>query len=1074
MKIFISYGHNDHTRLVNALFDALERAGHEPWKDDRYEGWSGIPAGRDFTQVIYRAIDESDFVLAFVTSQTLDRDYCCDERQYAYNHKGSHFIQLRLDNVPMRLGNSRSYVDMDEAEMSNGEINDTLFGQKLQSIFAAIQNPESFAAGGWNPWAKFETHLRVIGAVSYGEIISMPQSADFVGREWLREQCIRWATDETIPCRLFVILGEAGTGKTAFVRHLAADRALVRAVHVCRYDRPATRTVRDTIKDLSYVLAQNNRRYFEYLKNKPFDKLEELTPDGLFEFLFLDPLRDESEKYLLIIDGLDELNETTDFKALMRLFREYAHRLNPNISILVTGRPDADLLKELSTIVVKGRPAEQIRLDGARNSEDLARYIDHKLTALDINTPELARRLLTACDGNFEYLALLFQEVSNEGLRLSGETVMPRGLYARYTQYLERRMEMARQGDRLTRDQRSLLSVMATAEEPLPMKLLAEITDMDEDDAADELSVFGSLIRTESGERVSLFSKRFRDYLLESPVQAFRVRCERGDRAIAEYVIHRCKTAAALAAEPYLASRGLLHVLRRVDSDPETEQEAAGYLIALQKTGADVVSNALASALGSGDGAVLRAYCRLNDRVDPYGKASTRLKALRDLDSIALLASAYEAAGQEASALALRGDLARKSHTPEGDREAEVLFLRALTLREQAVHDAPGYETRRSLTSIYEKLGNLARQNHTVVGGKTAFAWFEKCLPLDKQNYAENPCYDSRRCLRFTYSHFGDLARDKHTPQGDEEAKTWYDKMLALDEQNYAESPSYESRGSLSSTCDRIGNLMRDRHTPEGVEEAAEWYRRMLALDEQNYAEYPSYGSRVSLSVTYERLGDLARRRHTPDGVEEAEAWYKKELALDEQNYAEYMSYESRRSLGIVYNKLGDIARDRRTPKGVEEAAEWYQKMMVLDEQNYAEYPSYESRRSLSITYERLGNLAEDRHTPEGVEEAEAWYKKELALAEQNYAEYPSYESRRSLSITCGRLGRLAQDRHTPQGNEEAEALFRRAVALDEENYAQHPCSESKSDLQISQSQLSQLMDVIKSPLKWSKSMNSY
>ena len=30
MKIFISYGHNDHTALVDALYDALLKEGHDP------------------------------------------------------------------------------------------------------------------------------------------------------------------------------------------------------------------------------------------------------------------------------------------------------------------------------------------------------------------------------------------------------------------------------------------------------------------------------------------------------------------------------------------------------------------------------------------------------------------------------------------------------------------------------------------------------------------------------------------------------------------------------------------------------------------------------------------------------------------------------------------------------------------------------------------------------------------------------------------------------------------------------------------------------------------------------------
>ena len=76
MKIFISYGHNDYTELVDRLFDALTAAGHQPWKDDRYEGSSGIAPGQDFTEVIYKAIDDADFVIAFVTRCTQEKFYC--------------------------------------------------------------------------------------------------------------------------------------------------------------------------------------------------------------------------------------------------------------------------------------------------------------------------------------------------------------------------------------------------------------------------------------------------------------------------------------------------------------------------------------------------------------------------------------------------------------------------------------------------------------------------------------------------------------------------------------------------------------------------------------------------------------------------------------------------------------------------------------------------------------------------------------------------------------------------------------------------------------------------------------
>ena len=244
MKIFLSYGHNDHTKLVDMVFDALRKERHQVWKDNRYEGESGIPAGENFTKLIYDTIDEYDFVIAFVSEVTKQRKYCCDERNYAYDHKDTHYIQIRLDHTNMTLGNSRSYVDMSEVEMPNGEINMGFFNEGMRAILSAMRDPESFAKGGFRPWAKFEAHLRVQGARQYDEFIELPPNDDYVGREWLTEKCKKWACDSNEPCRLFVIYGEAGSGKTAFVQHLSTDRELVRSVHVCIYDRPATRSAK--------------------------------------------------------------------------------------------------------------------------------------------------------------------------------------------------------------------------------------------------------------------------------------------------------------------------------------------------------------------------------------------------------------------------------------------------------------------------------------------------------------------------------------------------------------------------------------------------------------------------------------------------------------------------------------------------------------------------------------------------------------------------------------------------------------------------------------------------------------
>ncbi len=185
-KVFISYGHGDYTALVDAVFDALTEAGHMPWKDDRfgragyeacqkrYENGipeekkrditrkyendteepfeSGIPAGADFVDVIYDAIKASDFVLAFYTAKTVNKRFCRDERQFAYDHKDRKLIFLRLDGVEMRLGNAGSYLDMDMCWTREGTVNREWLQEKMQAILAAFNNPDKLIS----PSAKLE------------------------------------------------------------------------------------------------------------------------------------------------------------------------------------------------------------------------------------------------------------------------------------------------------------------------------------------------------------------------------------------------------------------------------------------------------------------------------------------------------------------------------------------------------------------------------------------------------------------------------------------------------------------------------------------------------------------------------------------------------------------------------------------------------------------------------------------------------------------------------------------------------------------------------------------------------
>jgi len=1041
VKVFISYGHGDYTALVDAVFDALVEAGHQPWKDDRYEGMSGIPAGEDFTQVIYDAIRDSDFVLAFLTNKTVGKPYCRDERQYAYNHKGSKFIQLRLDGVEVRLGNAGSYIDMDACVDSTGKVNETCLQQKMQAVFAAFRSPD----GKFSPDAKLERHLRVRGALAYDEFVTMPERDDFVGREWLKQTCIRWAQDQTIPCRLFVILGEAGTGKTAFIRHLAADKALVRSVHVCIYDRPVTRNVKDTLKDLAYTLTLTHTAYRDYLSQKDFEELDKLDYDGLFQFLFVDPLKDEKEKYLLIIDGLDELEETTGLRPLMQVLRQFADKINPNISILVTGRPEENIVSKIKTI--QGDEMRQsVVLSRDNGQEDLYAYIEKNLEQLGAYSVDMRQKLYEACDGNFEYLSLLFKEAREEGLLLSESTALPRGLAERYTQYLDRRTERYNGEETFTKPQKQVVAVLSVAYEPISVAALALVTGQDEEDVENTLQMLGSLVRKDKAADgtvlVSFFSKGFRDYLLSEKSEKYTVGSHAGTKIFATYVLEHCATEADFERCDYIDTHGYAHLLLYIHTAWE---EVKQYVNNMIETYGDLTLLRMINALCTGGVEVAVALFETGNGIQQKGALKNMLLARREMGVLAQVVEGYERTGDRWNANFLKANILAMDPRPSALKRAKLLYESAAVAAEEHVQEHP--DSVGLLFSVYERIGDFCMAEGTKEGADEAVTWYKKMQALVKPKRGSHTDKHSREKRMILYNRFGDMAKNTGTEKGRREAAKWYKKMILLSEEVYAETPCYNTRRTLAVSVSRVADIERMKGTQRGREKAKALYLKAAALAEQNYKEMPCYHTRQMLSELYASMADVTFAAGKDDTFAEATAWCEKEIALLEQNYSETPCYESRKSLADAYQRMCGIKRKLKTPQGDVQAEIWQGKMLLLLMQNYGENPYYTARRDLAEGYRWIGSIHRENGTLEELRKAEEWYEKALDLRLESYREKKDYQRRHELSLLCLELGDNAVAFGTADGISKAAQWYEKALRISLINYAADRCQRSQTDL---------------------------
>lgn len=1044
MKVFISYGHRDHTKVVDKLFDALKKEGLEPWKDDRYEGESGIPAGEDFTKHIYQVIDECDLVIAFVTEITKQRKYCCDERNYAYDHKDTRFIQIRMDHTTMTMGNSRSYVDMSDVEEADGKVNDALFRKGLEAILSAMRDPQSFANGGLIPWAKFEAHLRVQAALGLDDPVMLRCEEDFVGREWLAEKCKSWVYSGEDSPRLFVIYGEAGSGKTAFVNHLASDSELVRSVHICVYDRPATRSAKNTIKDLAFVLAKHNDRYYERLKFKDFGKIDELTEDGLFDFLFVEPLKDETEKYLLVIDALDEMDKENGFETLVKLFRQFMPRLNRNIAFLVTCRPEDNIKGKLGTVSDKELPA--ICLDKETNLNDIDRYIRKTLTELSCFSDALATKLLQACDGNFEYLSLLFKEVREEGLELSESISLPKGLANRYTQYLDRRLD--KKDYRFSREQRLLLSLLCSSYEPMPLSLLAEISDYDEYDAEDELTAIGSLVRmTESNDGeiyVSLFTKGFRDYLVSGKVRKYSVNVSSGIKTTAEFILNSCKTGKALSRYPYLEKYGYTYLLLYYEKAPEEVQR---YIAARIKEGHDKAIDHLADALCSGGDTAIDAFFCMKETIDRYDDVVSFIRNRRNKTVLLQIADKYKEKGIEDDHCCLLADIELLEPSPEAYSKAITLYSKAIELNKQSYDEDPSFKNRRELSISYSRLADVYSQQRTEEALQKAESLYKQAVEINERNYRETPCYESRSNLASAYHNLAFTVYNHRMESSLLNSEKLLRKALELEERNYRDDPCFDSRNSLSASYNQLAGVLIDQHTDSSLQEAEKLYQKAVELSEQNYRENPCYVSKNTLSLYVNNFALLFFERRTKESSIKAEKLCRKVIELCEQNYHDTPCYESRQTLSNLYYNLAAMLSEQKAETALSEAEKLFRKAIELGEYNYQENPCYECRSNLAATYHNYACLLGDQKTKKALSDAEELFRKVIELGEYYFKENPCFESRQNLADSYYGLAVLLDEEKSKKTQSDAEKLYRKAIELREYNYQAKPNHEIRDSL---------------------------
>ncbi|WKZ39691.1 MAG: AAA family ATPase [Anaerolineales bacterium] len=196
---------------------------------------------------------------------------------------------------------------------------------------------------------------------------------EFVGRDWLSAKVDAFLNDPDNRSGIFLLIGEAGVGKTSFMAHLVRER---RYLHLFAEQAPGDANLRRALQSLGSQLVTRH----QIAPYKDRDTLTQLAefPDFLDKLLRLAAnTLAKGEKIVIVCDALDEAGTAPDGNVF-----GVPNVLPDNVYFILSQRPVSTKLPNVPTC------KETLEARGDENLQDMEDY----LKAL-CKRPEIAGQL---------------------------------------------------------------------------------------------------------------------------------------------------------------------------------------------------------------------------------------------------------------------------------------------------------------------------------------------------------------------------------------------------------------------------------------------------------------------------------------------------------------------------------------------------------------------------------------------------------------------------------------------------------------------------------------------------------
>ena len=538
LRLFFSYGHDQHKDLVDLIRKRLEERGHVVWIDH-----NDIEHNDDWRQEITKGIIGSDDIISFMSKHSLrDPGVCLDEVQIAISIKNERVIRIHLEETkeikPSTAISSRQYLDMKDWETyynQGGEVWNEWFNKKMSDLIRCIEDPENAQFDG--EITELNHKLNPIDYLTRARILLKDE---FRGRTWLLAKYAQWKNSSDY--KVFALYGIPGAGKSAFASRLFDEDYDVIACVFFEFSRKDMSDFDKITNVLAFQIACKLPDYREYLlycinNDSTFLELKGITR---FDSYIITPLRNcivgSRNTQIIVIDSLDEAYDLNNELVVSLLSRI---RLLPRwIKVLVTSRYNSAI-----DLLLDNAVKTHIEKETKDNNSDLKTYLSDHFE----NFPRI-NELVDKCEGSFLYASMLCQkanksnEITEDLLQANG------GLDSFY--YLDIRRKFNSDSGLDYNKYRPILELLCASDE-MPEALLFRILNLDKYDYNSFKNIFADyIIKKESLEYdldrnnqiISFFHMSFNDWLTNPDnANEFYINEQNGATVLANYLLDNTK-----------------------------------------------------------------------------------------------------------------------------------------------------------------------------------------------------------------------------------------------------------------------------------------------------------------------------------------------------------------------------------------------------------------------------------------------------------------------------------------------------------------------------------------------------